>query len=104
MPCARSLKGLGGVCGLAGIDLVRGTQARNRRAGGLKGRGELCENKKSLVVDSLDAAGLEEAFCKGGARGEIGGSAEIGEEDFWALSGLLQDRIRFVAQRLEGRG
>src|SRR5262249_23624805 len=96
MPCAGCLKGLGGICGLAGIDLVRGTHARDRRAGRLEGRGELCEDKKSLVVDSLDAARLEKAFGKSSARGEIGGRAEIGEEDFWALPGFVQDRIRFV--------
>src|SRR5262252_9273076 len=104
MPCAGCLKGLGGICGLAGIDFVRGTHARDRRAGGPEGRGELRENKESLVVDGLDAAGLEEALGKGRARGEIGGGAEIGEEDFWPASGLVQDRIRLVAQRLERRG
>ena len=59
---------------------------------------------KPCGVDRLDAAGLEEALGKGGARGEIGGRAEIGEEDFWPRAGALELVVRFVAQRLERRG
>src|SRR5262245_21793725 len=81
MSAASGLQGLGGSDRLLSVDLVGGTEAGQLRTGGFIGRGEGGGIGKALGVDRFDPAGLEEALRKGRARGEIGGHAEIGEEN-----------------------
>src|SRR4051812_4209067 len=99
MPCARALKGPCGDNRMAGIGLVGGTQAGHCRARSAERGGKRSRVGKSPAVDGLDTAGLKEASCKRGAGREVGGRAEIGEEDFWPCPGLRQDGVRLVAQR-----
>src|SRR5260370_27281211 len=93
------LKGPDGGFRVLGIDLVRGADTRDLRAGGFECRSECGRFGKSFGVHSLDAAGLEEAFCKGGARGEIGRCDEIGKEYFLPRATALEHGVRFVVQR-----
>ena len=87
--------------GLRGVDFVGRAKTDEVRRRCLAGGGEGGSIGKPLAVDDLDSAAFEKALCKGRARGEVGGAAEIGKEDRGPLSLLLQDLIGAVAQTLE---
>src|SRR5450756_884697 len=98
MSCPGGLKGLRRRGGVGGIDLVVRAQAAKPGAGRLEGRSERRRIIEPLGVEGLDPAGFEEALRERGPGGEVGGGAEIGEEDSWPRTLVLQDPVRTVAQ------
>src|ERR1700740_1151197 len=85
------------------VDLVLRTEAGKLGAGGLcRGRERGCDGK-ALAVDGLDPTAFEKALGKGRACREVGGAAEIGEEDTWPPAGCFKDLVGAVAQQLEPR-
>src|SRR5260370_36171234 len=97
------LKGLCRRCCLPGIDLVLGTQTSQRSARRPEHGSQHRRIGKSLGIDGLDSAGFKKTLRKRRARREVGGGAEVGEENFWPGTLLVQNFIRPVTQALESR-
>src|SRR5262244_3075896 len=104
MLCAGGRQGTGGVRPLTRIYLVGRAQACELGARGPECRDHLVTVGKSVVACCVDAPGCEEILGKGCARSEIGGRAEIGEEDFGPRPGAREHLIGGVAQLFEWLG
>src|SRR3981081_4830382 len=94
----------GGPGRVLGIDLVGPAQTDELRTRGFECRHHLVAAPEAVMRHRLDAAGLEEILREGGACGEIGRPAEIGEEDLRSRSALGQDAVGSLAQTFERLG
>src|SRR3981081_2089298 len=88
----------GGAGRVLGIDLVGPAQTDELRTRGFECRHHLVAAPEAVIRHRLDAAGLEEILREGGACGEIGQSAEIGEEDFRPRAALAPAAAARLAQ------
>ena len=95
---------LGGGSGLGLVDLIGRAQAGELGARGFEGGDHLVAALEAVIADGLDAAGFVEVLGEGGPRGEVGQSAEVGEEHLRPRAGLGEDGVGRVAQGFERRG
>src|SRR5262249_2602959 len=101
---ARAAQSLRGRQCLARIDLLRRAQAGELGARGSERLDHRVASGEAVVAGRLDAAGGEEILGEGCPRGEVGGPAEISEEDFRTRADARAHPIGSVAKRLERFG
>src|SRR5262249_27591196 len=101
MTCAGVFQGCRSIGALAAVQLIRRAQARELGAGGLECLDHRVAGGEAVVAYCLDAAGGEQILGEGCARGEVGGRAEIGEEDFRPRAGAREHPIGSVAKLFE---